>query len=101
MGVGVGVCTHVHACVCVCVRTRARVCVCGCVCVCTCTCACVCVCGWEEGERALLFSSLILVFPFSPAHILDRWFESEPLKAVLATDSVIGAMVSPYMTGSG
>jgi hypothetical protein len=29
--------------------------------------------------------------------ILDKWFESEPLKATLATDSVIGAMVSPKM----
>ncbi|XP_012936360.1 pyridine nucleotide-disulfide oxidoreductase domain-containing protein 2 [Aplysia californica] len=33
--------------------------------------------------------------------ILDRWFESEPLKATLATDSVIGAMASPQHPGSG
>ncbi|CAL4166047.1 unnamed protein product [Meganyctiphanes norvegica] len=33
--------------------------------------------------------------------ILDRWFESEPLKATLATDSVIGAMISPDTPGSG
>ncbi|XP_071792921.1 pyridine nucleotide-disulfide oxidoreductase domain-containing protein 2-like [Asterias amurensis] len=33
--------------------------------------------------------------------ILDRWFESEPLKATLATDSVIGAMVTPSTPGSG
>ncbi|ESO95151.1 hypothetical protein LOTGIDRAFT_117673 [Lottia gigantea] len=33
--------------------------------------------------------------------ILDRWFESEPLKATLATDSVIGAMLSPHSPGSG
>ncbi|KAF4527484.1 hypothetical protein B566_EDAN017752 [Ephemera danica] len=33
--------------------------------------------------------------------ILDRWFESEPLKATLATDAVIGAMVSPYNAGTG
>ncbi|XP_072026882.1 pyridine nucleotide-disulfide oxidoreductase domain-containing protein 2-like [Amphiura filiformis] len=33
--------------------------------------------------------------------ILDRWFESEPLKATLATDSVIGAMVTPDTPGSG
>lgn len=33
--------------------------------------------------------------------ILDRWFESEPLKAALATDSVIGAMISPHTPGSG
>lgn len=29
--------------------------------------------------------------------ILDKWFESEPLKATLATDACIGAMISPGM----
>ncbi|XP_012687708.1 pyridine nucleotide-disulfide oxidoreductase domain-containing protein 2 [Clupea harengus] len=33
--------------------------------------------------------------------ILNRWFESEPLRATLATDSVIGAMTSPSTPGSG
>ncbi|KGL95455.1 Pyridine nucleotide-disulfide oxidoreductase domain-containing protein 2, partial [Charadrius vociferus] len=33
--------------------------------------------------------------------ILDQWFESEPLKATLATDAVIGAMASPHSPGSG
>ncbi|XP_064172736.1 pyridine nucleotide-disulfide oxidoreductase domain-containing protein 2 [Anguilla rostrata] len=33
--------------------------------------------------------------------ILNRWFESEPLRATLATDAVIGAMTSPYNPGSG
>ncbi|XP_059148751.1 pyridine nucleotide-disulfide oxidoreductase domain-containing protein 2-like [Physella acuta] len=33
--------------------------------------------------------------------ILNKWFESEPLKATLATDSVIGAMISPLHPGSG
>lgn len=33
--------------------------------------------------------------------VLDRWLESEPLKATLATDSVIGAMISPNTPGSG
>ncbi|XP_078492584.1 pyridine nucleotide-disulfide oxidoreductase domain-containing protein 2-like [Ciona intestinalis] len=33
--------------------------------------------------------------------ILSRWFESEPLKATLATDGVIGAMLSPHSHGSG
>jgi phytoene dehydrogenase-like protein len=32
--------------------------------------------------------------------ILDRWFESEELKATLATDAVIGAMASPSMPGT-
>ena len=34
------------------------------------------------------------------AHILDRWFESDVLKATLATDAVIGALVSPRTPGS-
>ena len=33
--------------------------------------------------------------------ILDKWFESEPLKATLATDCITGAMVSPTTPGSG
>jgi phytoene dehydrogenase-like protein len=37
----------------------------------------------------------------SPAsQILDRWFESEILKTTLATDAVIGAMVSPTQATS-
>jgi phytoene dehydrogenase-like protein len=32
--------------------------------------------------------------------ILDRWFESEELKATLATDAIIGAMASPSMPGT-
>jgi phytoene dehydrogenase-like protein len=32
--------------------------------------------------------------------ILDRWFESEELKATLATDAVIGAMASPSVPGT-
>jgi phytoene dehydrogenase-like protein len=47
-----------------------------------------------------------VVLPFyelftGPAkQILDRYFESEILKATLATDAVIGAMVSPRQNGS-
>ena len=33
--------------------------------------------------------------------VLNKWFESEPLKACLATDAVIGAMLSPDTPGSG
>jgi phytoene dehydrogenase-like protein len=32
--------------------------------------------------------------------LLDRWFESEQLKATLATDAVIGAMAAPSMPGT-
>ncbi|XP_019849387.1 PREDICTED: pyridine nucleotide-disulfide oxidoreductase domain-containing protein 2-like isoform X1 [Amphimedon queenslandica] len=38
----------------------------------------------------------------SPASkVLNRWFESDVLKATLATDAVIGALLSPYSVGSG
>jgi phytoene dehydrogenase-like protein len=40
----------------------------------------------------------VLTGPARP--ILDRWFESEQLKATLATDAVIGAMASPSMPGT-
>ena len=40
----------------------------------------------------------ILTGPARP--ILDRWFESEQLKAPLATDAIIGAMASPSMPGT-
>jgi len=32
--------------------------------------------------------------------VLDRWFESEPLKVTLATDAIIGAMASPSTPGT-
>ncbi|XP_067155642.1 pyridine nucleotide-disulfide oxidoreductase domain-containing protein 2 isoform X4 [Apteryx mantelli] len=41
----------------------------------------------------------VLTAPISK--VLDHWFESEPLKATLATDAVIGAMASPRTPGSG
>ena len=33
--------------------------------------------------------------------ILDEWFESDELKATLATDAVIGAMAAPSSPGTG
>jgi phytoene dehydrogenase-like protein len=47
-----------------------------------------------EGQRAVE----ILTGAATP--ILDRWFESEQLKATLATDAIIGAMASPSMPGT-
>src|SRR5437588_3797655 len=32
--------------------------------------------------------------------ILDRWFESEQLKATIATDAIIGAFAAPSMPGT-
>lgn len=40
----------------------------------------------------------ILTGPARP--ILDRWFESEQLKAPLATDAIIGAFAAPSMPGT-
>jgi phytoene dehydrogenase-like protein len=40
----------------------------------------------------------ILTGPARP--ILDRWFESEQLKATLATDAIIGAMAAPSTPGT-
>jgi phytoene dehydrogenase-like protein len=57
--------------------------------------------GWGAlrlgGELPLLLE--ILGAP--AARVLGRWFESEPLKATLATDAIIGAMASPSTPGSG
>lgn len=41
------------------------------------------------------------LFTAPASKILNKWLESEPLKATLATDAVIGAMISPYSPGSG
>ncbi len=49
----------------------------------------------REGQR-----DLIDVFTKSAGDWLDSWFESEPLKAVLGWDSVVGNYASPYAAGS-
>ncbi|XP_051883412.1 pyridine nucleotide-disulfide oxidoreductase domain-containing protein 2 [Pristis pectinata] len=54
--------------------------------------------GLKLGKDIPQFYEL-LTAPIS--RILNRWFESEPLKATLATDGVIGAMISPEAAGSG
>ena len=46
-------------------------------------------------------AGLMELFAAPAEHILDRWFESDILKATLATDAVIGALVSPRTPGSG
>jgi len=40
------------------------------------------------------------LFTAPASQLLDRWFESEILKATLATDAVIGALTSPHQAGS-
>jgi phytoene dehydrogenase-like protein len=36
----------------------------------------------------------------SATHMLDNWFESEPLKTTLATDAIIGAFAAPSLPGT-
>src|SRR3546814_18538504 len=43
---------------------------------------------------------LLDLFTKSAGEMLDQWFESEPLKAVLGWDSVVGNFGSPYTPGS-
>jgi phytoene dehydrogenase-like protein len=43
--------------------------------------------GWKNREVLVPFYEL---FTAPASHILDRWFDSEILKATLATDAVIG-----------
>ncbi len=45
-------------------------------------------------------SEAIEVLTGAARPILDRWFESEQLKATLATDAIIGAMAAPSMPGT-
>jgi phytoene dehydrogenase-like protein len=43
---------------------------------------------------------LVDVFTKSAGDWLDSWFESEPLKAILGWDAVVGNYASPYAAGS-
>ena len=40
------------------------------------------------------------LFRKSAGETLDRWFESDPIKAVLGFDAVVGNLASPYTAGS-
>jgi phytoene dehydrogenase-like protein len=62
---------------------------------------------WRLGKTALRFARLGADGPraveilTAPARtILDRWFESDELKATLATDAIIGAFASPATPGT-
>jgi phytoene dehydrogenase-like protein len=43
---------------------------------------------------------LLDLFTKSAGDILDRWFESEPIKAAFGFDAVVGNFASPYTPGS-
>jgi phytoene dehydrogenase-like protein len=49
---------------------------------------------------ATLRTDLLDLFAISAAEYLDRFFESEPIKAVLGFDGVVGNYASPYTPGS-
>src|SRR5919205_559539 len=49
--------------------------------------------GTDAGEAVEILTGSARV-------ILDRWFESDQLKATLATDAIIGAMAAPSMPGT-
>ena len=49
----------------------------------------------REGQRDVLE-----LFTKSAGEILDRWFESEPIKAAFGFDAVVGNFQSPYAQGS-
>jgi phytoene dehydrogenase-like protein len=61
--------------------------------------------AWKAGRRvnALPLQAkrdVLDLFTLSAADWLDRWFESEPIKACFAFDSVVGNFASPYSPGS-
>jgi phytoene dehydrogenase-like protein len=49
---------------------------------------------------ATLRNDLLDLFTISAAEYLDRFFESEPIKAVFGFDGVVGNYASPYTPGS-
>jgi phytoene dehydrogenase-like protein len=56
--------------------------------------------GWRFRKLGRDGPAAIDVLTGAATTILDRWFESDQLKATLATDAVIGAMASPSMPGT-
>src|SRR5262249_3252417 len=61
--------------------------------------------GWKVAKR---FRALDLagqrdvldLFTKSAGEMLDRWFESDPIKAAFGFDAVVGNFASPYTPGS-
>src|ERR1700761_5042258 len=49
-----------------------------------------------EGQR-----DLIELFTRSAGDVLDQWFESDPIKAILGFDGIVGTYDSPYAAGTG
>ena len=49
-----------------------------------------------EGQR-----DLVEIFARSAGDFLDQWFESDPIKAILGFDGIVGTYASPYAAGTG
>lgn len=61
--------------------------------------------GWRAARPfrqlgAQARQDVVDLFSLSAADWLERWFESEPLKACFAFDSVVGNFASPYAPGT-
>ena len=49
-----------------------------------------------EGQRDCLE-----LFTRSAGEVLDQWFDSDPIKAILGFDGIVGTYASPYAAGTG
>src|ERR1700730_9105774 len=61
---------------------------------------------WKGGGRLKRLGmaerrDVLDLFTKSAGEILDHWFDSEPIKAALGFDSIVGNFASPYTPGSG
>jgi phytoene dehydrogenase-like protein len=56
--------------------------------------------GWKARGLGEDVYEKVRILSQSAADFLERWFESEPLKATLATDGVIGAFAGPRTPGT-
>ena len=56
--------------------------------------------GWRLRRMGRDVSRLVEILTADARSVLDRWFESEELKATLATDAIIGAAASPSVPGT-
>src|SRR5438067_4815662 len=61
--------------------------------------------AWKVGGRLKRLTlserrDLLDLFTKSAGEVLDRWFESEPIKAAFGFDAIVGNFASPYTPGS-
>ncbi len=56
--------------------------------------------GWKMQKLGPKMHEAVEILTGAARPILDRWFESEQLKATIATDAIIGAFAAPSMPGT-